>query len=180
EGRLRQDRFERESVHWLRISPDGRSLVAAVAGKARMWRLSSERLAKGDPHVLEGEGRYFSPGGFSADGKTFLAGTGVGVICWDTANGKRTSHAGRAVELWSAKAGFATATALSPDGKLLAVGGNDGVLSLWDTSEAKEVARLLKDPNDWLKGFRAVAFSPDGKTLASGDRSGVIRFWDVA
>jgi WD40 repeat protein len=178
--RFRQDRVERESVRWLSIAPDGRSLVAAVNGKARMWRLSTGRTVEGDPHVLYGEGRELIRGSFTRDGKAFLAGTGIGVIRWDAANGKQTSRAGEAVDLWSEEAGFGSAAALSPDGKLLAVGGNSGVLSLWDTSEAKEVARLLKDADDWWKGFRAVAFSPDGKTLASGDRSGVIRFWDVA
>jgi hypothetical protein len=71
--------------------------------------------------------------------------------------------------------GIASA-AFSPDGRLLALGGNAGLVLLWDLKANKEVHRCVGHA-----GFvRTVAFSPDGKLLASaGDGPSAI-LWDVA
>jgi hypothetical protein len=65
--------------------------------------------------------------------------------------------------------------ALSPDGKYLAVPGQDGVLRLWDVATKKE-ARHLKagQVSTW-----GVAFSPDSKRLAAAGADNSVRVWDV-
>jgi WD40 repeat protein len=166
-------RYERQEVGWMRFSPDGRSLAVAVDGKARLWRLNTGREVQGDPLVLQGEGRGFWPGGFSRDGKTFLAATEGGVMHWATSDGKRKSEAGGKVS------GRTSAVALSPDGKVLAVGSDSDELVLRDAKTGKELAQLVKASGESSWHFRALAFSPDGKILASGENTGVIRFWDV-
>ncbi|HIC87992.1 MAG TPA: hypothetical protein EYP04_01100 [Anaerolineae bacterium] len=53
--------------------------------------------------------------------------------------------------------------ALSPDGRLLALGSGEDIL-VWDVGEGRLVRRLTGHS----MGVRSVAFSPDGRLLASG------------
>ena len=70
----------------------------------------------------------------------------------------------------------ASALAFAPRGALLASGGTDQTVRLWDLS----TSRL----QDTLTGHRAnvfaLSFSPDGNSLASGAADGNVRLWDIA
>jgi WD40 repeat protein len=70
------------------------------------------------------------------------------------------------------------AVAVSPDGKLVAVGQGNSV-ALWDTATGKEVRRAQDARGDsWM--FSSLAFSPDGKQLAAGGQGRNVFVWDVA
>jgi WD40 repeat protein len=74
------------------------------------------------------------------------------------------------------------AVAYSPDGKLLAAAGDNGVTKIWELATNREVAVL--QPPDLAaatkveqRRVRHLAFSPDGKLLATAQQR--IRVWDV-
>jgi WD40 repeat protein len=65
--------------------------------------------------------------------------------------------------------------AFSPDGRTLAVGGDDVIL--WDVTDPTQSRRLglpLANP-----GVVSVVFSPDGRTVAAGNRDGSAILWDL-
>lgn len=70
----------------------------------------------------------------------------------------------------------ARSVAYSPDSKMLASGGLDGAVILWDANTGEEKMRL----EGHMGGVASVCFSPDGKMLASGFRDGTIVVWDVS
>ncbi len=114
---------------------------------------------------------------FSPDGKTLVsAGTTLwdrhdyepgGLVFWDANNWKQ-----RPLRAQTEAGGF-LCVALSPDGQLVAAGGIDHGVHLWDTEKLEHhVAYIGHDGH-----VQAVAFSPNGKTLASGSHDGSVKIW---
>jgi WD40 repeat protein len=71
--------------------------------------------------------------------------------------------------------------ALSPDGKIIATGGNDTIINLWDAATGQLIKKLAKHTNI----VRDLAFSADGKRLTSlglqtqGEYNAEIKVWDI-
>jgi WD40 repeat protein len=109
---------------------------------------------------------------FSPDGKTLAVSSGIlgmgfkRLQLWDIAGGQLQGALPEQSE------GVAT-LAWSPDGKVLAAGGN--VVRLWSVETAKEQAVLRGSAQLII----SMAYSPDGKLLAAGSMDGVMRLWDL-
>jgi RNA polymerase sigma factor (sigma-70 family) len=164
---------------YLEFSPDGKALVTfdPAASDLTFWDTATWNATAVHPlkQVFGGDGSYNMPV-FAPDGKAAVArGEKVGK------DGRRA----RAVALFEAPGGKLRAVlpgelpTFSPDGKLLATGG-DGVVTIYDVRTAKEL-RALRLPGDWSKGMSCwhLWFSPDGHTLVTS-RAGVVKLWDTA
>ena len=66
--------------------------------------------------------------------------------------------------------------AFSRDGRIVASGGWDDSVSLWDVETGKKIAVL----KGHLGSVSALSFAPDGKTLVSASYDGTVKLWDIA
>jgi WD40 repeat protein len=71
--------------------------------------------------------------------------------------------------------GLAICAAVSPDGKLFAVGGQDGTVTLWDTATRKEVRSLTGSVGPVL----AVAFDWKGEFVVAVGKDPGVRSWTI-
>jgi hypothetical protein len=71
--------------------------------------------------------------------------------------------------------GLVFGPAFSPDGSLLAAGGENGVAHIWDAGTGTELSALRGHEGNVF----APHFSPDGQLLASVGQDGTGRLWDV-
>ena len=166
---LRNIRAHLQQVNHITFSPDGQKLLSGSHDRSlRLWDVNTGKELFTYLDGVKYASRSLSSL-FTADGKYIIfAGSGnLGVI--DVATNQRIFSRGDAGEK----------IALSPDGKRLAIGGedakNNAVISFYDTTTWKEIDSIKAHEGI----ITALAFAPDGNHLVSGSDDQTVRFWNL-
>lgn len=104
-------------------------------------------------------------------------GSGVLPCLGSSVHAQEAKGAERLVRTFKGHTKEVRAIAFNAAGTLLATGGNDQTVRIWDTTTGKELHTLNADARLRVE---AVAFSPDGKLLASAGWDTTVRLWDPA
>ncbi len=118
------------------FAPDGESLVT-MAPQAQLWETATGgRRALLHLGKMPGEFFHYAiSGAFSPDGRLLMLGTSeCAVLAIDTATGKELGRL-------EGHHGYVASLAFAPNGKMVASGGEDGSVVVWDVTALVEKAR---------------------------------------
>ena len=148
------------------LSPDGQLVAAGgSSGLALLWDARTGQIVR----RLAGHTGSIRVTAFSPDGERLLILTdSTNAQVWD-------SRTPLGLPQFQARAGLASPT-FSPDGKVIAVGGTEGSVWLWDAQTGQPVRRLAGHTNVVMEAV----FTPDGKQMFSAGFDQTARLWDVA
>jgi WD40 repeat protein len=152
-------------------SPDGQHLVAGGEdGYVRVWNAQTGELDL----TLSGSAGKNWPLSINKDGTRLFTVSGYNIMEWDIS----TDHE---ILTLSGRIG---SLPFSPDGKQLALIGNDNSISILDSQTGEAIVHSWQAHSDWIED---AAWSPDGKQLVtiSGDfnysrMDNSARVWDTA
>lgn len=168
----------------LAFSPDQQYLASghigftAVDTAIRIWQIDRGKVA----YTLKGHGWEVTAIAFSSDGRILVSGgADSAIMIWNWRAEKRLRTLNRPDDFFGSLAswfdqskGIIWAIAISPDDKIIASGGSDQPIYLWNL----ETGKLEKSLTDHEGYVSCLAFSPDRQTLASGGQDNTIRIWN--
>ena len=100
-------------------------------------------------------------------GSKFVVGSGDGFV--------RVFEDNNQIAQWQAHTDWTFTTKFSPDTTMIATGGGDNMIRLWNAQNFK----LLAEMSGHLDDVHSIVFSPDGNFLYSAGDDFVIRVWDL-
>jgi serine/threonine protein kinase/WD40 repeat protein len=144
-----------EDVRFCALSPDGRWLFTGTHGLtegtgAKVWEADTGK------HIADLPTAGVCCGWFSPDGK-WLVTCGGGYRIWEVGTWREGPSLG--------PLGFFTSCAFTADSRLMALGGEPGVVRLIDPATGREAARLTAPEPSRLIPY---CFTPDGSKLVTG------------
>ncbi len=152
----------------LAFSPDGQQLATTGFGagttKTKLWDVESGEEVLPRPSMPS----YGLSVVFSPDSQMAAVGSLGSVNVWDLANAeilKTIDHDKTNIRC----------VAFSPDGRLLAMGGDESVVRIYDLAHDK--VQFVFDGHSSF--IRCGAFSPNGRVFASASADRTVRLWDV-
>jgi WD40 repeat protein len=150
----------------LAFAPDGKTLVVGGQIDKKGMVVLIDRTTNTFPWRIALQSRVTAVA-WSNDGQVLVVASGAWVRLLDPQTGKEIRQIGpHQKEVRS--------LALSPDGSLLATGGEDRIIRLWRTADGQQ-EKEWKGHQSWIT---SLAFAPDGRTLLStGGKEG--RLWDL-
>ncbi len=147
------------------FSPDGKMLVSDVKGPPALFDAASGRLLA---TLADTRGNAWVA--FAPDGKAVaVAQNTKGFGVWDVDGVAKTS------KRFGNEEKQTTCLAFSKNGTMLATGGADKIIYLWDPASGKELGRLIGHEKEVYR----LAFSPDGRKLVSVSPDASLRLWDM-
>ena len=110
---------------------------------------------------------------WSPDSQQLAATSNEILQIWDASNG----HMVNKMQVYS---GPLVSLDWSPNGYILATGGDEGTIRLWDAKQGRELCVFLSPSESLSIGILIVKWSPDGKMIATGGYDGRVMLWDIA
>jgi WD40 repeat protein len=160
----------RTNVNYVKYSPDGRSLAAAMSnGFIGLWDVADGRLKR----TLYTQSSNCYTLDFSKDGSRILCvGKDHKARLWDLA----TPETSPPLEIAHEK-GLCVLARISPDGEAICTAADDGAVRSWNAKSGEPIREFQGHHTKIV----SLAYSPDGKTIAAGaTETDDIILWDAA
>jgi WD40 repeat protein len=161
--------------HWtlsVVFSPDGKTLASGSMDKTiRLWDVHTGQCLK----VLQGHKGSVWSLAFKRTGVLASGSQDHTVKFWDLDSGENSGeNSSQCIKTLQGHTDEILAIAFSQDGQLVASGGIDQTVRIWNV-DTNQCLNVLEHPNCLL----SLSFSADGR-LASGCKDHLVRIWDIA